>query len=250
MGAIKNIFKQLPGARPLYTIMRRIEGQLRCAGDTYTCPICRKSFGKFRTAGLDQRKNAACPCCGSLERLRLEFLCLQQRTEIFTKKCRVLHFAPEPALTKALRANPWLDYCSGDIEKGRAIFVVDITNINFKDEEFDYVICNHVLEHIPDEAKAFAEIKRVLRPGGQAIITVPADPDAKTTLEQPTASAEERITLFGQDDHVRLYGQDFPQRMQKAGFQTKTFCTDTDVPPELAKKYALLARDTVYLGIR
>jgi len=182
--------------------------------------------------------------------LRFEYLCLQQHTDIFTHKNKVLHIAPELALTKCLRKKRNVAYFSGDIQKGRAMYVVDITDICFGNGDFDYVICNHVLEHVSDDRRALSEMYRVLKPGGKAIITVPIFHMLETTLEHPTASDEERLALYGQRDHARLYGKDFPERMQNAGFEVITYSAGMDIPDELIEKYALSKGETVYVGIK
>jgi len=264
--SIVKIAEQIPGARYFYHKIRQLEAKLRYAGSNYICPICQKSFSRFRDAGINQttliqkqvigagvRKNAACPHCFSLERQRLEFLYLNEHTDIFKvtgggEKYKVLHFAPESSLENVLKKSPTVNYYSGDLNKNRAMYKVDITNICFGDSEFDYVICNHVLEHIPDEVKALSEIKRVLKHKGEVIITIPVSPILETTLEEPTTTPEERLALYGQYDHVRLYGLDFSERLSKAGFEVKTFETNTNVLPQNVTKYALLSNETIYIG--
>jgi len=228
----------------------------------YTCPICEKSADLFLDTGINEsvllkykvigggyRKNALCPHCYSFERTRLEFLYLKQYTDVFHKKCRVLHFAPESHLTDALRKNPDIEYYSGDIYEGQAQLIVDITDICFEDGKFDFVICNHVLEHIPDDKKALSEIKRVLKPGGRAVIMIPVS-CLDTTQELQAVTDEERLALYGQKDHVRLYGLDFPVRLKDAGLNVTMFCADTDVLSEMKDRYALLSGETVYIGTK
>jgi predicted RNA-binding Zn-ribbon protein involved in translation (DUF1610 family) len=162
LNKVKNVIKKIPGAKPLYTMLRSTYWRVRYVGGRgeYVCPVCGKTVKIFldvglnldssfpsEVTGLGKRKNAMCPSCGAMERLRLEYIYLTN-TDIFTSKCRVLHFAPEPALTNALRKNPSIDYHSGDIQSGCAMHVIDITNICFKNESFDYIICNMVLEHV------------------------------------------------------------------------------------------------------
>ena len=74
-----------------------------------------------------------------------------------------MHFAPEKQIEKKIRSNKKMIYITADIEAGRADRVEDITHISFPDKYFDYIICNHVLEHIKDEKAAFMELKRCIK---------------------------------------------------------------------------------------
>jgi len=242
---IKSIIMMIPGSVPLYNLVRSGFNQIRCAGSKYTCPICEKSFGVF----ID-KEHQRCPNCRSRTRQRLECLYLRQHTGIFDdEKCKILHFAPEYGFSKVLKKNSNLDYYSGDIRKGNAMYVIDITDVCFIDKEFDYVICNHVLEHIPDDKKAISEIYRVLKPGGSFVLTVPMS-SSPTTMEQPLESDEERTRLYGQFDHVRLYGQDFPERLRNAGFDVDMYNTETLATPEEVMKYLLQENEIIFVARR
>jgi SAM-dependent methyltransferase len=156
-----------------------------------------------------------CPACGSLERHRAFWLYARDR---FAPGLRVLHFAPEPCLESRLR--PKLDYISVDLEPGAADIAAAIEDLPFKDETIDRVICLHVLEHVADDAAALRELRRVLAPGGQALIMVPLLGD--TTDEDPEAPPDERVRRFGQADHVRLYGAaDLVARIAAAGLRPR-----------------------------
>ncbi|MDR2569116.1 MAG: methyltransferase domain-containing protein [Oscillospiraceae bacterium] len=260
MSTLKNIVKMIPGMKSLYYLICSVLAYIFYSGDTYTCLICDRSFRKLIDLKATQviyspytnltgkRENAMCPNCRSLERLRLVYLYLIQHTNMFTTKNKILHFAPERSLVNICKKSPNIEYYSADIKKGCAMYAVDIMNICFGNEEFDYVVLNHVLEHVSDDIKALTEVLRILKPGGKAIITVPISPTNKSTLEQPTVSDDERLTLYGQHDHVRLYGMDFPERMQEAGFKVDTFIAGTNVPLTLVEQYALLIGETVYIG--
>lgn len=231
-------------------------------GKKYVCPVCNKSFRRLLDAGMDAeffrrikilgggiRKNANCPNCYSFERTRLEFLYLKDHTKIFEESCSILHFAPEKSITDVLKNNKNINYISCDIDPTKAMRKEDITNISFSDESFDYIICNHVLEHIPNEQKALSELRRVLKAGGELIITVPLCIDNKNTYENNLiTSDEERLMNYGQRDHVRLYGLDFVQRLSDSYFDAKGFKTCENFTKEDVLKYALIPEETVFIA--
>jgi len=203
----------LRGRQLLYQAWYRVA--LRGRG--VVCVCCDSEWRAFGPmAGVPNR---VCPRCLSLERHRLLWLYFErERQELFTTQNRVLHVAPEPSLQRRLRSLPNLDYLSGDLDSYLADVQLDVTDLNFPDASFDVVICNHVLEHVPDDRRAMSELHRVLRPGGWAVLMVP-DVEEETTFEDPTAvTPEQRLELFGQDDHVRRYGRDYVQRLESVGF--------------------------------
>jgi len=189
-------------------------------GDAVTCPCCGGSYSRF----LPHRGRpfAKCPGCGSLERHRVLWLFLERETDIFRRSGAMLHIAPEYALQRRFAALPRLHYVSGDIDSPLADHIVDVMDIPFADGSFDFLICNHVLEHVEDDRRALAEIERVLAPGGWAILMCPVDNSRATTLEDPRAvTPEDRHRVFGQGDHVRLYGRDYADRLAAAGFTVR-----------------------------
>lgn len=132
----------------------------------------------------------------------------------------MLHIAPEkcfePRFKKVFRDG----YLTADLNNSRAMEKMDITNIPYPDETFDIIYCSHVLEHIPDDKKALRELNRVLKNNGWAIILVPIE--GKTTYEDPSiVTPEARLAAFGQIDHVRIYGEDYFERLEKTGFKTE-----------------------------
>lgn len=160
-----------------------------------------------------------CPRCRSLERHRLIWLYLRRRTGLFSEELKVLHFAPEYRLQKALGSLPNLEYVSADLRSPLADLKTDITEIRCADASFDVILCVHVLEHVADDRKAMRELHRVMRPGGWGIIHSPVKSGFKTTVEDPSAPPRERRRRFGQSDHVRRYGLDFADRLREAGFE-------------------------------
>lgn len=197
------------------------------------------------------RENAVCPFCYSFDRERLVLLFLHAKTDVFTAKLKLLHVAPEPHLMKVLKNLPNLDYLSGDIESPRAMTKMDITKIDRNDKTFDAIICNHVLEHIPDDRKAMAELYRILKPGGWAILQVPLSPLLEQTYEPPIPDNPRlRKKEFGQEDHVRIYGKDYKDRLKQAGFQVDAYNYSKEFGEETAKKYALIAEESLFFCTR
>lgn len=189
-------------------------------GKRYTDPIDGKSYRKFLPYGYSRiRENVLAPGTLSLERHRLFWLYLKNETDFFTNNLKVLHFAPEQAFWKRFKKLPNLEYITTDLNSPLAAVKADICNLPFEDDSFDFIICNHVLEHIPDDTKAMKELYRVLAPGGTAIVQVPYEADRATTFEDNTITdPQERTKIFGQYDHVRVYGMDYFTKLASVGF--------------------------------
>jgi SAM-dependent methyltransferase len=189
-------------------------------GDVVECPCCEASFSRFLPHR--GRERAKCPGCGSLERHRVLWLYLRRETDLFDRPGAMLHIAPEYALKRRLAQLPDLHYVTGDIDSPLADHLLDVMDIPFAAGSFDFLICNHVLEHVEDDRRALAEIRRVLAPGGWAILMCPVDRRRARTLEDPRATTPAaRHRLFGQSDHVRLYGRDYVDRLAEAGFAVR-----------------------------
>jgi len=126
--------------------------------------------------------------------------------------------------------------------------VVDVTSLRYADESFDLILCNHVLEHVPDDLKAMVEMRRVLKPGGIALLSVPIALTLEQTYEDPSAvSEEDRLRVFGQEDHCRIYGKDFEHRLRKAGFQVAVHDPLDIFGLEAVRKCALLEEENLYV---
>lgn len=189
-------------------------------GDTYTDPIDGKSFKTFLPYGYaKQRPNVLSPSTLSLERHRLLWLYLQRETDFFSSPKKVLHFAPEQAFYKRFKKQPNLDYTTTDLESPLADVKADICNLPFEDNRFDMILCNHVLEHIPDDTKAMHELYRILKPGGMGIFQIPQDMSRAVTFQDDSITdPKERTLIFGQYDHVRVYGRDYFDKLRSIGF--------------------------------
>lgn len=222
---IKKVFKTVLNTipRPLLikvSYLAKPVLALLLKGNTYTDPIDGKSFSKFLPYGYEnQRENVLSPSTLSLERHRLLWLYLKNKTDFFTSKKSVLHFAPEQAFYKRFRNLSNLNYTTTDLNSPLADVKADICNLPFQEDQYDFILCNHVLEHIPDDTKAMQELYRTLKPGGTAILQIPQDLKRATTFEDDSITdAKERAKIFGQYDHVRIYGLDFFDKLRGIGF--------------------------------
>ena len=205
------------------------------------CPLCGVKTTMFLPFGHPPRKNAQCPRCGSLERHRLAGKYLKDVIKLKpSEPLRLLHFAPEEPLTKYFKSFSAINYLSVDIEKGRAMWQEDIRNLGFGDNTFDAIYCSHVLEHIDDDRKAMRELRRVLKKSGWALIAVPQRTEHDTLEDLTITDPAERTRLYGQHDHVRYYGLDFPERLEEVGFQVDTINYYDDLSPEERNKYSVL----------
>ncbi|WP_034922599.1 class I SAM-dependent methyltransferase [Gillisia sp. CAL575] len=207
--------------RASYLIRPVIALSLR--GSKYTDPIDGKSFRKFLPYGYEQqRENVLSPSTLSLERHRLLWLYLKNDTGLFTERIKLLHFAPEQAFYKRFKKMKNLEYTTTDLNSPLADVKADICNLPFKDNSFNFILCNHVLEHIPDDTKAMQELYRVLEPGGTAILQIPQDLSRAVTFEDNSiTSKKERARIFGQYDHVRVYGRDYFDKLRSIGFNVQ-----------------------------
>ena len=210
-------------------------------GKKYTDPIDGKSFKSFLPYGYGkQRPNVLSPSTLSLERHRLLWLYLKNETDFFTSNKKVLHFAPEQAFYKRFRQLKNLDYTTTDLLSPLADVKADICDLPFKDNTYDVILCNHVLEHIPDDTKAMQELYRVLKPNGMAILQIPQDLNRETTFEDNTITdKKERAEIFGQYDHVRIYGRDYFDKLRSIGFKVEEVDYTSKLSSEKIDKYRL-----------
>lgn len=212
------------------------------------CPFCGWNGKEFLPFGVRPRKNARCPQCGSLERHRLYYLYLKKILPK-DKLLKVLHFAPEKILTELFKSYANINYLSADLNPKNAMVKEDITNISFNNNSFDVVFCSHVLEHIKDDINAMKEVHRILKPEGFAILQVPIKDKfltkmtAKTFEDFSITEPKERERVFGQSDHVRIYGRDYKGRLESAGFKVKVEKFVDSLKKGEVEKFALLPNE-------
>lgn len=221
-------------------------------GNRFEDPIDGSQYRKFLPYGYQSlRENALCPGTLSLERHRLLWLYLDRKTNFLVQELKVLHIAPEQVFYKIFNGYPHWEYTTADLYSPLADVKADICALPFKENSFDLVLCNHVLEHIPEDAKAMQELYRVLKKGGTLIAQVPLEETRKISFEDDTITdPKERTRLFGQYDHVRVYGRDYYQRLNAAGFQAKGFDFLQELEESEKARYGLPKDEKIPLGIK
>ncbi len=217
-------------------------------GSKVECPVCTHRFRKFLPYGRKARENALCPNCLSLERHRLIWLFLHEKTSFFEKEQDVLHIAPELCFIERFEAVHKDRYITADLESPLAKIKLDIHRMPLDSSSFDVVFCNHVMEHVENDYQAMGEIYRVLRPGGFAIVQIPLfHPLPDSTYEDASITdPAEREKHFGQDDHVRLYGKDYADRLRSVGFDVVEDPFVMQMPAADQQRYALPTDEMIF----
>jgi predicted SAM-dependent methyltransferase len=232
-------------------------------GNKFECPFCGGHFRKLLPSGLNlsvlnnmkvvsggYRLNSLCPQCHSSDRERMVYLFIRNKTTLFQKtqkQLRILHVAPENNLQQVLTSYAHFDYLCADLSPSFTTVKIDITNIQYEDNSFDVIICCHVFEHIQNDLRAMSELYRVLKHGGWAILQVPISLSLKNTYEDPMImTPDDRKKAFGQSDHVRIYAQDYKDRLEKVGFSVGIFNLASEYGTSFADKYGLLKNENIY----
>ncbi|MCX6269990.1 MAG: class I SAM-dependent methyltransferase, partial [Bacteroidetes bacterium] len=215
---IKLIANQINSKRECYICHRRFNHFNKYQGGIKNVPLWLR---KLEIVGSDP-DNFKCPFCGSTDRERHLYMYFDKLNlwENLRDKS-VLHFAPEIQLRKKIEQYAPAKYIKADLyPSDSTIQKMDTTNIPFNNESFDIVICNHVLEHIPDHMKALKEIFRILKPNGIAILQTPFSKLLKKNIEDEAINTDElRLIFYGQTDHVRVFSEpQFIQSLVTAGF--------------------------------
>ena len=221
--------------------------RLYLKGNEYTDPIDGKSFRKFIPYGYNRvRKNALSPSTYSLERHRILWLYLKNETNVFSKKIKLLHFAPEAAFHGIFKKSNNISYDTIDLNSPLAKIKADICNLPLEDNTYDFILCNHVLEHINDDIKAMSELYRVLKKGGIGIFQIPIDINRDKTYEDSSIKdPKERNKVFGQYDHVRIYGMDYYDRLRSVGFSVEQIKYADNLTKDEIKKYCLNSNEII-----
>ena len=219
-------------------------------GKKYTDPIDDSNYSKFLSYGYKTvRKNALCPGTLSLERHRLLWLYLDKETDFLNSNLKVLHVAPEQVFYKKFKKLKNWEYFTFDLNSPIADIKGDLISTNFKDEYFDLIICNHVLEHIEDDKSALNEMYRILKYNGISILQVPINVKRENTFEDLSIKSKiQRQKYFGQYDHVREYGLDFKDRVEQAGFKVEMINYSKKISQDLVIKYGLMKDDLIPIG--
>lgn len=216
-------------------------------GNEFTDPINGKSYRKFLPYGyVKQRDNALSPGTLSLERHRLLWLYLNNETNFFSKTLKVLHIAPEQCFYNLFKNLKNINYTTFDLNSPLADIKGDICNLPFKENSFDFILCNHVLEHINDDKKAMKELYRVLNKNGTAILQVPINQKSSKTFEDSSiVDKKERIEKFGQYDHIRLYGLDYFKKLESFGFKVDPLKYSKEFTESEIIKYGLIKDEII-----
>ncbi len=218
-------------------------------GNNVECTVCGNTYSSFFP--YLNRANAQCPSCGSLERTRLIYNFIKDKT-LIPPNTRLLHIAPEQCLYNVFKQQLGNNYIPADkFEVGYSYppdtHNVDITTLPFEDSCMDVVIAIHVLEHVQDDAKALQEIYRVLKKGGCAILQVPYEHNREHTYEDASiTSPEARKQHFGQSDHVRIYGRDYINRFLAPGFSVQYADYVQSIPEQLKERY-VFKKEEIFL---
>lgn len=220
-------------------------------GNNVECPVCNRSYSKFLSYGssIAHRENVLCPGDLTLERHRLMWLYLKDHSDFFTSnKLNVLHIAPEQCFHQRFKQQENLNYLTGDLVSPIADLHFDLHQIPLEENRFDVIFCNHVLEHVKDANQCMRELYRVMKPGGWGIMQVPQDFDREITFEDPSIkSEEERERYYWQKDHVRLFGKDYPNWLENAGFKVEVFEKEKFYSTTQIERFRLQEKEILYI---
>lgn len=225
---------------------RRLRPRLYALGNKVECPYCGWHGSQFLPSGEEQMPNRLCPQCGSVERYRSLLLYLKQETGLGQRPLRLLDIAARGCFGHFCRQSG-VEYLSSDLMTPGAMVFSDLTRMGVADDAFDVIVCLHVMEHIPDDIAAYTEMHRIMKPDGFAIVVVPIK--SEKTFEDPDARPEDYKCLYGQDDHVRIYGMDIVERMQKADLNVEIIDIFEFFPPEILQRYALYGDDRYFFRL-
>lgn len=213
------------------------------------CPLCGTRRRRFLPYGyVTSREDALCPHCLALERHRMIWLWIERNTDLMASRPRLLHIAPEVSLMRHFKRvyRGTEGYITADLESPLADMHFDVQHIPLESRSVDVVIANHLFEHVKDDRLAMRELYRIMRPGGWGIMVVPEDRGRATTFEDDTITVPaERTRIFGQYDHLRVYGRDYDDRLREAGFEVERIAFAASLTKEERRLYAVGSDDLV-----
>lgn len=253
MNDMKESAKRLLGPKGI-----RLASSVYNFGIKYHCEICGahtrtrvdQGYGfanleQLQVVGGLKRYHDVCPVCWANSRTRLLYLYLKYGSQLMSRQIDVLHFAPERGLAKVLSDTHGEGYFASDLDPSRYPLSMQIKSLNLlhldePDNRYDLVICSHVLEHIEEDLVAMGEILRILKPGGTALLQVPISLRLDRTREGiPAPTDDDRIRLYGQSDHIRIYtAPDYVERLTRTGFQVEQWWA-YDALPEKAQEFRI-----------
>ncbi len=254
------------------TLLRTLYKYFRFWGGHYKCIVCGRYIRNYFSFSDDLQYNAKsngfiydfrrietlnfenynCPFCMSSDRERLYMIFLERYLKEIAHKCSILDFAPSLVFSNKLRVTPKIKYTSADLFRKDVDIQLDICDMKvLMDAKFDFIICSHVLEHVPDPDKAMREILRIIAPNGKAIIMVPLFWDVHSTSEDSRHTTDKlRLQHYGQEDHVRLFSrEDFLNRLDLAGFKVEQL-RSSDFDPQKIKENAISDNSILYVCSR
>jgi SAM-dependent methyltransferase len=253
---MKKIYKFLLNTIPRPWLIRlsyvfRIFAPLVYKGNKVECPVCEKSFRKFLSYGSDvaHRENILCPYDLTLERHRVMWLYLKEKTDFFTKPdLKVMHIAPEQCFHGLFKKQKNLNYTTGDLMSPIADLHFDLHNIPLEDNTYEVIFCNHVMEHVKDDLQCMKELYRIMKPGGWGVMQVPIDASRTETYEDwSITDPKEREKHFWQYDHVRLFGLNYPKRLEEAGFKVDIIDFSKELTAETFERYRIPKSELLYV---
>ena len=218
-------------------------------GKKFQDPINGITYRKLLPYGrINSRENALAPDSMSLERHRLLWLYLNQKTNFFKDQLSFLHIAPEYCFLPLFKKQKNLKYTTADLNSPWADIKMDVHDIPFDDNSFDVIMCNHVLEHVEDDHKVMSEFFRVMKKGGWGIFQVPIDTSREETFDDPSITdPKERERNYWQADHVRLYGNDYGKKLAAVGFDVIEDNFINELSQKEVERYALPKGELIYL---
>lgn len=220
-----------------------------CGCDVKEWGYCGNDVKTKYTITGNGKRVGLCPHCQSYDRGRWFYFVLKNFTSVFEngREMEILHFAPESQIESQLKKLGSCHYYTADIMEGAADYTIDMTDMPFEDYKFDYIIANHVLEHIEDEELAISELKRCIKKNGKIILSFPVTMDVNTFEMQNLRNEEERIYYYGQNDHVRLYGKDFKEHLQKYGLKVDVYRPKELLSSEMIEKIQVIRDDNLLI---